>query len=545
MKRISLPYYKILMLLVACFGVRTASAQNKLEYTISLNIKQIKIATLLTEIGKRGGFFFSYGSDMVPADSLVTVNVSNKPIRLLLDQLFNNDVAYKEAPGYIILRPAPNRLKLMPDAADDAETAFNISGYVVDDETGAPVRYASVYENRLLVSTLTDDRGYFKLKLKSVGAITLTVSKEMYKDTSVSFLSKVTVVLKNTNFGYAADTGASQLNRSWLGRLLISSKLRQQSANIGQFITNVPVQTSFIPGWGNHGLMSGQIVNKFSLNILSGYSAGVDGLELAGLYNLNKNDVRYVQVAGLFSVVGGNFKGVQLAGLDNKVYKDVKGVQVAGLFNRVDNAAGVQLAGIANINKNVSSGVQVAGILNIARKMQGVHVGVINIADTLDGVAVNLISFSRSGYHQLSVFTDDNMIATLGYKTGTAAFYTRLTAGVNLVEAARYYTYGFSFGHDFEFKKNLMLSAEFNTQFLLSDKWNDTHQLNRFSALLNVPVAKKLSVFLGPSFTLYDQGQNNTVAEQQAVVKNHKLALTGLGSSFKCWIGWSVGINLF
>lgn len=545
MTRIYLPYYKLLLLLIVSMLTQIVSAQNNLNRTISLNVKQIKLAALLNEIGERGGFFFSYRSDMIHADSLVTMEVSNKPIHLLLDALFNNNVAYKDAPGYIILRPAPNRLKLMPEVADEEQSAFNISGYILDDHTGAPVQYASVYENRLLMSTLTDEHGFFKLKLKSVGAVTLTVSKEMYKDTSVNFLSKVTVAQKNRNYDYAADTGSNHLERSWLGRLLISSGLRRQSANISEFITNVPVQTSFIPGWGNHGLMSGQIVNKFSLNVLSGYSAGVDGVELAGLYSLNKNDARYVQAAGLFNAVGGNFSGVQLAGLSNKVYKNINGVQAAGLFNSTYNATGLQLAGIANITQKTAKGVQVAGIVNVAHKMKGLHIGVINVADTLQGAAINVMSFSRNGYKQLSLFTDDNLITMLAYKTGNALLYTKLTGGVNLVEADKYYTYGFALGHDFPFNKGLSLSAEFNTQFLLSNKWNDTHQLNRISALLTVPLANKFSVFFGPSFSLYDMGQNNTLAEQNAVVKNNKLALTGFGSSFKGWIGWSVGFNLF
>src|ERR1700753_3381851 len=106
----------IALFILSCLWINTAQAQNNnLDRHISINVKQMKLADLLTEIGKKGGFYFSYASDMIRTDSLVTVAATNETIRTLLDELFNNNVAYKEAPGYIILRPAPNRLTLVPD----------------------------------------------------------------------------------------------------------------------------------------------------------------------------------------------------------------------------------------------------------------------------------------------------------------------------------------------------------------------------------------------------------------------------------------------
>lgn len=568
--------FTLLFILITCAFTQVVSAQNNLARGVSFQVNKIKIADLLNEIGKRGGFFFSYSSDMVYTDSVVTLDVSDKPLRQLLDELFQQAVAYKEAPGYIILRPAPNRLKLIPEATDDVESNFNISGYILDDDTGAPVRYASVYDNRLLISTLTDETGFFKIKIRSVNGVTLTVSKEMYRDTSVNFLHNVTISQKHKDYVYSADTSDHKLERSWLGRVLISSSLRLQSMNIGEFISNVPVQTSLVPGWGNHGLMSGQIVNKFSLNALGGYSAGVDGVELGGLYNLNKGDVHYLQAAGLFNAIGGTFGGLQMAGIYNRVYKDVNGVQVAGLFNvnggstkgiqlagltnqsgrsaiglqitglinRSGSSSGVHIAGLANLMTHKASGLLVAGLVNKARVIAGVNIAAVSIADSLNGAAINVVSFSGNGYHQLHVATDDNFITTISFKSGNAKLYSRIIAGINMLETDKYYTYGFAFGHDFLFKKGHSLSTELSWQSLVAGKWNNSHQLNRFSAFLNVPITNKVGVFFGLSLSLYDVARDNTVVEEHAVVKN-KLALTGIGTDFKGWIGWTLGLSLF
>jgi hypothetical protein len=576
MIRLNLVFYRIALLVMLCFSAQIALAQNNLDRRISISVKQIKLADFLTEIGKKGNFYFSYSSDLINTDSLITVAVNSKPVRILLDDIFKDAVAYKESPGYVILRPTPNRLKLMPDTSDEPDNMFDISGYVLDDHTGAAVPFASVYEKHLLISTLTDQQGFFKLKFKATGAVTLTVSKEMYKDTSVSFLSKVIVAVKPHNYNYTADTGSTSTERSWLGRLFISSGMKTQAKNIGEFIADVPVQTSFVPGFGTHGLMSSQIINSFSFNVLGGYNAGVAGMELGGLYNLNKQDVKHMQVAGLFNVVGGNVTGVQLGGINNIVYRNVTGVQVGGILNTVvqdvtgvqlagvlntvkqntkgvqvggvlnkvgQNSSGVQLAGIANISGKTATGLQVAGIFNRAHILKGVHVALINVADTLEGCAINLLSFSRNGYHQFSVYTDDNLITTLAFKTGNASLYTKLIGGYHF-GGNEYFAYGFALGHDFELNNELRLSTEFSNQFLQSREWNNMHQLDRFSALLTIPLANKLSVFFGPSLNLYDLGQNNTVKEQAAISKN-KLAYTSIGSNFKAWIGWTAGISLF
>ncbi|WP_448702365.1 STN and carboxypeptidase regulatory-like domain-containing protein [Mucilaginibacter sp. AW1-3] len=568
--------YYILLVTALCFSVKNADAQNNLNRNISINVKQLKLADLLTEIGKKGNFYFSYSSEMLRTDSLVTLSAENQTVRQLLDRLFGNNVDYKEAPGYIILRPAPNRLVLVPDSTDEPENTFFISGYILDNVTGKKLPDASVFEKHLLVSTLTDQNGFFKIRLKTAGAITLTVSKEYYRDTTVSFLNKVTVYVNPHQYVYSPGMATNKTERNWLGRLFISSRLRIQSLNIGGFIADVPVQASILPGVGSHGLLSGQIVNNFSFNVLGGYNAGVNGFELGGLCNLNKQDVKYVQVAGLFNVVGGNLTGVQVGGLSNVVYKNVDGVQVAGLFNKNDqDARGVLIAGLANITAKTSAGFQLAGLVNKAdtfkgahiaglgnittkaangfelaglvnkaRSLNGVHMALVNIADTLNGCAIDLLSISHNGYHQLVLYTDENLTANLAIKTGNAKFYTKINGGINFTDTARYYAYGITFGHDFNLWKGALLSTELSSQLLSSPKWNNSHQLYRINALVNIPVAPKIAVFFGPSLNLYDQENNNTKDEETAVTKN-KLALTGIGPRFKGWIGWSVGVNFF
>lgn len=568
--------YSIILTAIFCLTLNATFAQSNLDRRVSVSIKQKRLGNLLTEMGKQGNFYFSYSSQALHADSLVTLSVNNRTVREVLTEVFKNNVDFKETQGYVILRPAPNHLVLTPENTDEVENTFIISGYVTDEVSGKKLTDASVYESHLLVSTLTDGNGFFKLKLKAGGTITLTVSKEYYRDTTISFLSKVNVPVNKRSYQYGPALANGKTERSWFGRTFLPAKLKTQALNIGSFISDVPVQTSFIPGWSNHGLMSGQIVNDFSLNVLGGYSAGVSGLEVGGLFNLNKQDAKYVQVAGLFNTVGGDFSGSQTAGLVNIVYKNFNGVQVGGLFNKVsdtlrglqvggllntakiatglqvgglvnkvtDTLRGMQVAGLANIVGKTASGFQVAGLFNKAHIMNGVHFAPVNIADTLNGCAIGLLSFAKNAYHQVGVYTDENYTTQLYFKTGNKAFYTKLIGGVNFSESKTYYAYGAGFGHEFAIGKQVLLAAELTSQFLASPDWHHNHQLYRASALVELPLSGKASVFFGPSVSLYDQETNNTPDEQKAVIHN-KIALRGVGQNFKMWVGWSVGFSLF
>ena len=93
---------------------------------------------------------------------------------------------YKESGNYLIIRRAPIRLTLVTNKAITEDKMYVVTGYVLDDETGYMIPNASIYEKTLLASALTNNNGYFKIRLKSKAkTAALTVSKEFYEDTTV------------------------------------------------------------------------------------------------------------------------------------------------------------------------------------------------------------------------------------------------------------------------------------------------------------------------------------------------------------------------
>jgi len=554
--------------------ISSATAQNKLNSIISINVKQIKLSALLDTIGKRNGFYFSYSNDEISADSLVTLAADHQPLRAVLDTLFKNNVDYKENPGYVILRLAPNDLTVKAENVGGKEQSYYISGYILDERTGLGIPNASVYEKRLLIATLSDKKGYFKIRVRTAGMVTLTVSKEFYKDASVNFLSDVTIGLKPEDTGYTGEASADKAEKSWLGRIFISSAQKIQGINLRDYFASVPFQASLTPGLSSRGMMSSQVVNHFSYNAIGGYTAGLDGVEIATLFNINRLDVKYFQVAGLFNITGGNFTGMQVGGIGNTVLKKVRGLQIAAVYNTVtDSVKGVQVAGILNITKgsaravqvagvsnyigknsngfrvagiaNITGdtvkGAQIAGIFNRARVMDGFSLAVVNIADTLNGYAVGLLNLSKNGYHKIMAHSSDIAPANLAFKTGNQKLYSVLSAGINPDEKTTYFALGFGIGHEFVFNDRYSLAAEFSTHALMANKWDKVHTIDRLSALLNFKVNPTLTFFAGPSFNLYDNQGSVFPDEQRQILKN-KPGLMNIGNK-KGWIGWSVGIS--
>ncbi|WP_146753028.1 hypothetical protein [Sphingobacterium multivorum] len=79
--------------------------------------------------------------------------------------------------------------------------------------------------------------------------------------------------------------------------------------NLGGMFLYSPYQISMTPGLSTHGFIRSQIVNKFSINIIGGSTAGVKGMELGGVFNMNQYDMQGMQMAGVFNAVGGNVRG--------------------------------------------------------------------------------------------------------------------------------------------------------------------------------------------------------------------------------------------
>ncbi|MBO9672808.1 MAG: hypothetical protein J7577_05150 [Sphingobacteriaceae bacterium] len=405
-------------------------AQSTLSRNISLNIEQQKLSAVLGAIEEKGGFRFSYNSNILPVDSLVTIHENNLNIAETLDKLLSHRFEYRQSGNFVIIRYAPLELVLLINESVGNPELYTISGQVVDKRTNKPIQDASIYEKNLLVSEISDENGYFSMRLKNITQpISLTVSKENYKSTVTHFLAEVNIRPKKENTGEAFISGnLSNVEKTWLGNALVTAQQKIQSINIGGFISKAPFQFSLIPKLNSHGSLSGQVVNKFSLNVIGAYSAGVDGAEIGFGFNIDKSDVQYFQFAGAFNMVGRDVRGVQIGGFFNYVIGDVRAAQIALAYNRVGkNFEGFQVGGVYNKVNEDFSGMQVSlGLNDIGKNFSGFQVG-----------ALNLISMKQEGF-QIGVGGNIVKGKSRGFQIGGIANLNQESDGLNIAGLANY-----------------------------------------------------------------------------------------------------------
>jgi len=588
--------------------------QANLQKNISLDVNRQRLDNVLEILSNKGDFYFSYNSNIVKKDSLVSFSASNKTVKEILTQLFNNTYEFKESGNYIIIRKAPIRMTLVTQKGVTEEKIYSVSGFVYDEQSGAAINEASIYEKKMLASALTNTEGYFKIKLKSSKSsiAELTVSKEFYEDTTIKiqprYNQEVSITMMPIEIPGSTEvitpedfltpdslqaptdttaveqqpvvTDSIKVQQTGVGRFLLSGKQKVQSLNLKNFFTTRPFQVSLVPGVSTQGQMNSQVINNFSLNIFGGYTAGTNGFEIGGLFNINQKDVKYFQAAGLFNSVGGEVTGFQVAGINNLVQDNVygfqaaginnfvtgkmHGFQVAGIYNHVSDSvkgfqaagvanfskekvSGVQIGGVANISNREMNGVQIAGVVNYTKKLKGLQIGLINIADTSAGYSIGLINIIIKGYHKLSFSANEVENVNAAFKTGNSKLYSILKAGLNLNDSNKVYSFGYGLGSELSLnkKKALTINPELSCQYLYLGSWDYTNLLNRFDLNFNIKLGKYVSIYGGPSYSVYVTDQNVGFSGYRFPVPPSSYNTTKFSNKVTGWFGWNAGINFF
>ncbi len=511
--------------LIVCLSCSSVYSQNRLSGPVELpKFENVAIREVF-DVLRQQSILFSYNSSLLDLDKEVSMAPYQGLLIDYLEKLLGEKYSFKEANSHIIITYAPQRMDV---STVDIDTTKNnrtmISGYVKDIRTNLPVGLVSVYDRTAFQgATLTGNNGYFELDIKHpTNTVTIALSKENYRDTMLVLILPVEILQasKGKRIGYYhANDSDKTISNSAFGRFFTSSRQRIQNLNLGGFFVYSPFQVSMTPGLSTHGLFNSQVLNKFSLNIIGGYTAGVTGAELAGGFNVNQYNMHGVQLAGLSNVVGGNTSGFQAAGFGNVGLNKLTGVQLAGVWNSADTVVlGLQLAGGINRAKKVK-GIQVAGVmnmatgdagnqlaggLNIASKVQGVQVAIVNIADSSD-YPIGIFNWVKNGSRQLALGIDESGFTALNFKSGGRVMYSVLGAGTYLNNDTFKYGLEIGIGARLVRKPSFTLAAELvqRTHF---DKDFNYKATNR-SSLRIIPaihLSRHLQAYVAPSLTYAD-----------------------------------------
>jgi hypothetical protein len=122
---------KIALLALLCHaGPLSSHAQNddgpgkgKLDKPVTLKVTRERLADVLNELAKKGYFTFSYQSDIIKKDRLVTLTLRESTLREALQLVLGKGYDYVEADDYVVIRrkdglvePKTRKQPLTPEA---------------------------------------------------------------------------------------------------------------------------------------------------------------------------------------------------------------------------------------------------------------------------------------------------------------------------------------------------------------------------------------------------------------------------------------------
>lgn len=288
----SLPMKKHLILLAfVCCWLPALRAQQPLDQLISLKTQETLLIDVLYELIDNKAINLSFRNELIP-NQTVSVDIQNRPLRELLDQLLlNTSLSYKLLGDQILLVAKARELPL---------SFFTVSGFIEDDASGERLIGASIFDLNSKRGAVSNEYGFFSISLPA-GEVSLRTSYLGYQSTEQSFTLAENSLLK------IGLSGSITLNE-------VIIYARDSSANpIGGLATGNFIglrETNLLPS------LAGEPDVLRTAHLLPGVTTGADGAEGiqvrggdAGqnLVLLDGVPVYYVNHAiGLFSIFNSN-----------------------------------------------------------------------------------------------------------------------------------------------------------------------------------------------------------------------------------------------
>jgi hypothetical protein len=529
-----------------------------LERKISIKVIKQTMSRTLGIIEETANFHFSYNSNVLKGNKIVSIMAENRSVREVLDQLFNHEIVCQQIGTHLILqkKPVAKTTQIDDKTAQSNKYNYLITGYIRNSQSGDGIVGLSIYEKQTLSGTVSSDYGYYRLAVVSKSpSIYVKYTKKDYRDTliNVKFQNNGLIEMHmsmqsvfpselqtETDSPFVAspiiiDTlntdSNSQTVIAWSDTNSVSKKIKIEDTRVGKwFVGTVQKlneknirdsfqrdwQISLLPGIGTNGILSGLVQNKLSINLIGGYNGSLDGAEFGGFLNVLKSNMHGAQFSGFGNLVGGEVNGAQFGGFFNHNLSSMNGIQCAGFYNMNHGFVnGIQMAGFMNVANEIK-GMQVAGFLNIARKVQGMQLGIVNIADTVNGFMFGIFNFVRNGLHQIEFSLNESKQNGLAYRSGMEKLHSIALINTQSLnsDSATIITYGYGLGSNIKLNKHFYINAALSSRHMTVDfRSNHLNLHNRLDLGLEYRIFKGLSIFASGSLNhlLNDKNDGNYI----------------------------------
>jgi hypothetical protein len=174
-----------------CYG-----QEKKLDMKLSLDYSSIRLDELLNIIGEKTGKSFTYITEQIPVNKIISIHAINKKVVDILDELLKGtEIFYSERTDQIVLYTIIKSAK-----------KFTISGYIYDKSSGEFIVDAIIYLDSIHKGILSNAYGFYSLTLAE-GIYKIEVRHIGY----ASFVQKITLN-ENSKLTIQLDPVRTQLN---------------------------------------------------------------------------------------------------------------------------------------------------------------------------------------------------------------------------------------------------------------------------------------------------------------------------------------------
>ncbi|HEY9364399.1 MAG TPA: TonB-dependent receptor [Chitinophagaceae bacterium] len=195
--RVTIVQIVVSIVFVTSLCAKEVKSQNVLQkkFTISVQNKQIK--KVIREIEKQTKVQFTFSPNAINADRLISYSAIQKTIEEFLDGLMKpNNIGYKIIDEKIVLYPikAPSVTLLQTETKNAIDKV--ISGKVTNGQ-GEPIAGVTVSEMGKSNTVITDDKGFFNIKVATDNAVLVFTSVGYESvELTVSAFNNQDIVLK-------------------------------------------------------------------------------------------------------------------------------------------------------------------------------------------------------------------------------------------------------------------------------------------------------------------------------------------------------------
>jgi TonB-linked SusC/RagA family outer membrane protein len=199
----------LLLMLVLCSYASDSSGQKLLEKKVTLKLTDEKITQVFTELEKQVDIRFVYSPELIGASRKVNLDVQEKELAKVLDDLLTNlNIHYELVDNYIILSKrtaaTATRWQSFGSIPDNSPYAFvKVTGRITST-TGQPLEGVSVVVKGTTIGTTTNSNGEFTLNTPDAKSV-LVVSY-------IGYLTQEIQVGSKTFFNVQLITNNNQLN---------------------------------------------------------------------------------------------------------------------------------------------------------------------------------------------------------------------------------------------------------------------------------------------------------------------------------------------